>query len=271
MEEQERRTIPHPRRAQLESFEYLLDILDQLREKCPWDKKQTYQSLRPNTIDEVYELNDALLAEDNEEICKELGDVLLHVIFYAKIGSESGNFDIKEVCDKLSDKLVFRHPHIFGDKKAETAADVAASWEELKLKEKGGNKRVLSGVPDSLPSLIKSFRIQEKARNIGFDWEHKEQVWDKVKEEYTELKDELIKDANHERIEDEYGDLLFSLVNAGRLYNINPDTALEKANKRFIRRFNYMEDHTIKEGIDLKSLSMKEKDKIWNQAKKEGL
>lgn len=271
MEERTRRTIPHSRRAQIEAFERLLDVLDELREKCPWDRKQTNQSLRPNTIEEVYELSDALLSEDDEEICKELGDVLLHVIFYAKIGSEKGTFDIKEVCDKLCDKLIFRHPHIFSNKEVESAEEVANNWEELKLKEKGGNKRVLSGVPTSLPSLIKAFRIQEKARNIGFDWEQREDVFNKVKEEYYEFKEELIKDSNAEHIEDEFGDLLFSLVNVGRLYNIDPDTALEKTNKRFIRRFNFMEDHTLKEGIDLKDLSFNEKNKIWDQAKKEGL
>ncbi len=271
MEKRTRRTIPHSRRAQVESFERLLDILDELREKCPWDRKQTNQSLRPNTIEEVYELSDALLSEDDEEICKELGDVLLHVIFYAKIGSEKKSFDIKEVCDKLCDKLIFRHPHIFNNTKVESVEDVTNNWEELKLKEKGGNKRVLSGVPTSLPSLIKAYRIQEKARNIGFDWEKKEDVFNKVKEEYHEFKEELMNDSNAEHIENEFGDLIFSLVNVGRLYNIDPDTALEKTNKRFIRRFNYMEDQTIREGIDLKDLSLNEQNKIWEQAKKEGL
>ncbi len=271
MEKRTRRTIPHSRGAQIEAFEHLLDVLDELREKCPWDKKQTNQSLRTNTIEEVYELSDALLTEDNNEICKELGDVLLHIVFYAKIASEKGEFDIKSVCDKLCDKLVFRHPHIFKNVEAESADEVAKNWEEIKLQEKGGNKRVLSGVPSSLPSLIKAYRIQEKAKNIGFDWEVKEQVWDKVKEEYNELKTELVKEQNTVGIEDEFGDLLFSLINAARLYGINPDTALEKTNKKFINRFNYMEDHTLKKGIDLRSLPMSEKDKIWDQAKKEGL
>lgn len=260
----------HTREEKIEAFGRFLDILDELREKCPWDKKQTNESLRSNTIEETYELCDALIKNDQEEICKELGDVLLHIGFYAKIGSENNEFDIKDVCDKLCDKLIFRHPHIFGDQKIDSVDDVLTNWEELKLKEKGGNKRVLSGVPDALPALIKAYRIQDKARNIGFDWEEKEQVWDKVKEEFSELQEE-IRTMHKDEMEQEFGDLFFSIINAARKYDINPENALERTNQKFIRRFNYLEDYTLKEGIQLKNMTLEEMDKIWDEAKEKGL
>ncbi len=260
----------HTREEKLEAFGRFLDILDELRVKCPWDRKQTNESLRPNTIEEVYELCDALMKDDSKNICKELGDVLLHVAFYAKIGSEKGEFDIKDVCDRLCEKLIFRHPHVFGEAQADTAEKVIQNWEQLKLKEKGGNKTVLSGVPDALPSLIKAYRIQDKARNVGFDWEEREQVWDKVKEEIGEFQTEVER-MDKEKAEAEFGDVLFSLINAARLYHINPDNALERTNQKFIRRFGYLEEHTIKEGKDLKDLSLQEMDDLWNEAKRKGL
>lgn len=258
--------MPYSRKKQMEAFGRFLDILDELREKCPWDRKQTNESLRPNTIEETYELCDALIRDDKNEICKELGDVLLHVAFYAKIGSETGDFDMKEVCDRLCEKLIFRHPHVFGDVKAETAGQVSENWEQLKLKEKGGNKTVLSGVPPSLPSLIKAYRIQDKARNVGFDWEEREQVWEKVKEEILEFQAEVAH-MNKDKAEAEFGDVLFSLINAARLYKINPDNALERTNQKFIHRFNYVEAHSIKEGKDLRGMTLEELDKLWNEAK----
>ena len=260
----------HTREEKIEAFGRLLDILDELREKCPWDRKQTNESLRPNTIEEVYELCDALMKNDDKNICKELGDVLLHVVFYAKIGSETGAFDIKDVCDKLCEKLIFRHPHVFGEVKAETAEKVSENWEQIKLKEKDGNKSVLSGVPCALPSLIKSYRIQDKARNIGFDWERREQVWEKVKEEIGEFEAEVA-DMDKEKAEDEFGDVMFSLINAARLYKINPDNALERTNQKFIRRFNYLEEHTIKQGRNLMDMTLDEMNAIWNEAKEKGL
>ena len=262
--------MSHTRQEQMEAFGRFLDILDELRVKCPWDRKQTNESLRPNTIEETYELCDALMRDDKKDICKELGDVLLHVAFYAKIGSETGDFDIKDVCDKLCDKLIFRHPHVFGEVKAETAGQVSENWEQLKLKEKDGNKSVLSGVPAALPSLIKAYRIQDKARNVGFDWEEREQVWDKVKEEIGEFQEEVA-NMDKDKAEAEFGDVMFSLINAARLYKINPDNALERTNQKFIRRFNYLEEHTIKEGKNLKDMSLEEMDAIWNEAKKKGL
>lgn len=277
----------HTREEQLKAFERLLDVMDELREKCPWDRKQTNQTLRPNTIEETYELCDALLKEDRKNICKELGDVLLHVVFYAKIGSETQDFDIKDVCDQLCDKLIFRHPHVFGDQKVNSADEVLVKWEQIKQKEKDGNKTVLSGVPVALPSLIKAFRVQEKAANVGFDWERPEEVWDKVHEEYRELQAELTslkeqrealekagvdkKDVryheNRLRAEQEFGDLLFSLVNAGRLYKINPDNALERTNQKFIRRFGYVEQKAKEMGKELKDLTLGEMDAFWNEAK----
>lgn len=260
----------HTREEKMEAFGRFLDILDELREKCPWDRKQTNESLRPNTIEETYELCDAIVNNDKEEICKELGDVLLHVGFYAKIGSETGDFDIKDVCDKLCDKLIFRHPHIFGDTQAETTEQVLQNWELLKQKEKGGNKTVLSGVPAALPTLIKAYRIQDKARHVGFDWDEKEQVWDKVREEFTELQEE-INQLDQEKAESEFGDLFFSLINAARLYGINPDNALERTNQKFIRRFNYVEEQALNAGKSLNEMTLEEMDVFWNEAKRQGL
>lgn len=260
----------HTREEKLEAFGRFLDILDELRLKCPWDRKQTNESLRPNTIEEVYELCDALVCKDQKNICKELGDVLLHVAFYAKIGEETGAFDMADVCTQLSDKLVFRHPHVFGDAKAETAGQVSQNWEQIKLKEKDGNKRVLSGVPQALPALIKAYRVQDKARNVGFDWPHRQQVWDKVKEEIAEFQAEV--DAmDADKAEAEFGDLMFSLVNAARLYHINPDNALERTNQKFIRRFTYVEEHSIRQGRPLSELSLEEMDALWDEAKRQGL
>ncbi len=254
------------RKAQLAAFERLLDVMDELRAKCPWDSKQTFQSIRPNTIEETYELCDALAKNDLPNIKKELGDVLLHIVFYSKIASETNDFDIADVCNTLCDKLIFRHPHVFGDVNAENAGQVETNWERIKMKEKDGNKSVLSGVPSALPSLIKAYRIQDKARNVGFDWAEREQVWGKVKEEFEELMVE-IKNMDPQKQEEEFGDLLFSLINAARLYKINPDNALESTNAKFIRRFNYLEEKTIKKGIDLKSMSLDEMNAIWNEAK----
>lgn len=260
----------HNREEILSSFNRFLDVLDELREKCPWDRKQTNQSLRPNTIEECFELSDALVAEDTQNICKELGDVLLHVAFYAKIASEKQQFDMKDVCDRLCDKLIYRHPHVFGDTVAETAGEVCKNWEQLKIKEKDGNKSILSGVPSSMPSLIKAFRMQEKAANVGFDWNKKEEVWEKVREEIAEVEAEM-KRGDKEKCEKEFGDLLFSLVNAARLYDINPDNALELTNDKFRRRFNYVEEHSIGNGRNLKEMSLEEMDTLWNEAKKQGL
>ncbi len=260
----------HTRKEKLEAMGRFLDILDELRVKCPWDRKQTNESLRPNTIEEVYELCDALIQDDKKEICKELGDVLLHVAFYAKIGEETGAFDMADVCNRLSDKLVFRHPHVFGDTKAETAGQVSQNWEQIKLKEKDGNKTILSGVPSALPSLIKAYRVQEKAANVGFDWAEREQVWDKVKEEIGEFQAE-VENMDKEKAEAEFGDVLFSLVNAARLYRINPDNALERTNQKFIRRFGYVEEHSIRQGRQLKEMSLTEMDSLWNEAKEQGL
>lgn len=254
----------------MKAFGRLLDILDELRVKCPWDKKQTNESLRTNTIEETYELSDALMREDNNEIKKELGDLLLHVVFYAKIGDEKQAFDIKDVCDSLCEKLIYRHPHVFGDTEANTSQKVEQNWEQLKLKEKGGNKTVLAGVPNALPALIKAHRIQDKARNVGFDWEKREQVWDKVQEEFNELKQE-IDNMDPDKMEAEFGDLFFSLINAARLYNINPDNALERTNQKFIRRFNYLEAHTISQGRSLKEMTLEEMDQLWEEAKRKGL
>ena len=254
------------RKAQLAAFERLLDVMDELRAKCPWDSKQTFQSIRPNTIEETYELCDALAKNDLPNIKKELGDVLLHIVFYSKIASETNDFDIADVCNTLCDKLIFRHPHVFGDVNAESAGQVETNWERIKMKEKDGNKSVLAGVPSALPSLIKAYRIQDKARNVGFDWAEREQVWGKVKEELEELMVE-IKNMDPQKQEEEFGDLLFSLINAARLYKINPDNALESTNAKFIRRFNYLEENTIKKGIDLKSMSLDDMNAIWNEAK----
>lgn len=283
----------HTKEQKMAAFGRLLDVLDTLRENCPWDKKQTNESLRANTIEETFELADALMKDDEANICKELGDVLLHVCFYARIGDEKGQFDIADVCDKLTDKLIFRHPHVYhpsqvgkaeprplpyvpdeatgneadGMQNAKTSQQVIENWEQIKLKEKDGNKSVLSGVPDALPSLIKAYRIQDKARNVGFDWEDKGDVWAKVREELGELEEELRR-GDKERSKEELGDFLFSVINAARLYHINPDTALEITNNKFMRRFNYIEQHSIKVGKPLTEMTLEEMDKLWLEAKK---
>lgn len=278
----------HTREEQMKAFGRLLDVLDQLREKCPWDKKQTNESLRPNTIEETFELCDALSRNDQHEVMKELGDVLMHVCFYAKIGSEKKQFDIADVLNHQTDKLIFRHPHIYHPSQvgaqepkplpygednskrefanAQTSEQVLQNWEQIKLKEKDGNKTVLSGVPTALPSLIKAYRIQDKARNVGFDWQKREDVWEKVREELAELETELAKE-DKEKSTDELGDFLFSVINAARLYHLNPDNALERTNRKFISRFNYIEEHSIKVGKPLTSMTLEEMDTLWNEAK----
>lgn len=257
----------HTREEKLEALGRVLDTLDILRVKCPWDAKQTNESLRSNTVEEVYELCDALIDDDSPNIRKELGDILLHIFFYSKIGDEKGLFDIADVADALNEKLIFRHPHVFGNVHADTAHEVEQNWEQIKLKENGGNRSVLAGVPRALPALIKAQRIQEKAANAGFDWEERAQVWDKVKEEISEVDAEAIA-GNTEALESEFGDLFFSLVNAARLYGITPENALEKTNKKFIRRFSYIETETTKAGKTLNELTLAEMDKLWNEAKK---
>lgn len=257
----------HSKEEKTEAFGRLLDILDELRVKCPWDRKQTNESLRPNTIEETYELCDALMRNDSHDIRTELGDVLLHICFYAKIGSENGEFDIKDVCDTLCEKLIFRHPHVFGEEQAENAGQVQQLWEKRKLQEKGGNKTVLSGVPNALPTLIKAYRIQDKARNVGFDWEQREDVWKKVKEEIAEF-EASVADMDKDEAEHEFGDVMFSLINAARLYHINPDNALEQTNQKFIKRFNYIEEQSAKQGRNISDLSLEEMDALWNEAKK---
>ena len=256
----------HTREEQMAAFGRFLDVLDTLREQCPWDKKQTNESLRPNTIEETFELCDALMKDDTKDICKELGDVLLHVAFYARIASEKEQFDIADVCDRLVEKLKFRHPHIYGDVQAQTADEVSRNWEQIKQKEKDGNKTVLSGVPNALPSLIKAYRMQDKARNVGFDWQERADVWDKVREELGELQVELEKE-DKEKSTEEFGDFLFSLINAARLYHINPDNALEHTNQKFIRRFNYLEQKVKESGKDFKDLTLEQMDVYWNEAK----
>lgn len=278
----------HSREEKMEAFGRFLDVLDALREKCPWDRKQTNESLRANTIEETFELCDAIVRDDVQEICKELGDVLLHICFYAKIGDEKGQFDIADVCNRASDKLIFRHPHVYhpsqvgaphpkplpyGEKEegrefadATTVSQVLENWEQIKLKEKDGNKSVLSGVPASLPSLIKAYRIQDKARNVGFDWEDKSGAWEKVREELKELEEALNK-GDKEASLDELGDFLFSVINVSRFYKLNPDNALEHTNQKFIRRFNYIEEHSIKIGKPLTEMTLEEMDALWNEAK----
>ena len=260
----------HSREEKLAAFGRLLDVLDELREKCPWDRKQTNESLRPNTIEETYELCEAIINCDNESIKKELGDVLLHVVFYSKIGEEQGLYDVAEVCNALCDKLIFRHPHVFGDVSVDGSRQVEQNWEQIKLKEKGGNKTVLAGVPSGLPALVKAFRIQEKACNVGFDWEHPEQVWDKVREEFDELQREIAQ-GNADGMEAEMGDFIFSLVNAARLYKINLENALERTNQKFIRRFNYVEQGAREQGRSLKEMTLAEMDVLWDEAKSQGL
>ena len=257
----------HTREEKLAAFGRLLDVLDTLREKCPWDRKQTNESLRPNTIEEVFELCDALMKDDDKNISKELGDVLMHVVFYSRIGSEKGGFDIADVCNQECDKLIFRHPHVYGDATAKDAGEVLQKWEQIKLKEKDGNKTVLGGVPNSLPSLIKAYRVQEKAANVGFDWEKPEDVWAKVKEEIAEFEQEVAH-KDKEQAMAEFGDVLFSLVNAARLYHINPDNALEHTNQKFISRFNYVEAKAKEAGKALNEMTLEEMDALWNEAKK---
>ena len=282
----------HSREEKTAAFGRLLDVLDTLRDKCPWDRKQTNESLRPNTIEESFELADALMKNDVTNICKELGDVLLHICFYARIAEEKQQFDAADVCNQLVDKLIFRHPHVYHPSQigeydpkplpyipeqaqdasnemsnAKTSQEVIENWEQIKLKEKDGNKSVLSGVPDALPSLIKAYRIQDKARNVGFDWEDAGDVWAKVREELAELEEEM-KKGDREASQAELGDFLFSVINAGRLYHLNPDTALEQTNQKFISRFNYIEQHSIKMGKPLKDMSIQEMDKLWEEAKK---
>lgn len=279
----------HTREEKMAAFGRMLDVLDALREKCPWDRKQTNDSLRPNTIEETYELCDALMKDDTADICKELGDVLLHVAFYARIGEEKSQFDIADVCNHLVDKLIFRHPHVyhpsqigvpnprplpFGEDaenqgvKVGSVEQVLDNWEQIKQREKDGNKTVLSGVPASLPSLIKAYRIQDKARHVGFDWEDRQDVWQKVREEMQELEDELRRD-DREKAEGELGDLLFAIINAARLYKLNPDNALERTNQKFISRFNYIEQHSIKQGRPLTEMTLAEMDALWNEAKQQ--
>lgn len=260
--------MSHTRQEKIEALGRVIDTLDILRVKCPWDRKQTNESLRENTIEEVYELCDALIKSDDVNICKELGDVLLHVLFYAKIGEEKGSFDICDVADALNDKLIFRHPHVFGTTKVNDSHDVETNWEQLKLKERGGNRTVLAGVPKSLPAVIKAYRIQEKAANVGFDWENREQVWDKAREEFEEFA-QAVAQRNHDEMEAEMGDMLFSLINVARLYDIHPESALERTNIKFINRFNYIEAKAAEAGRSLKDMTLGEMDELWNEAKKE--
>ena len=283
----------HTKEEKMQAFGRFLDVLDALRANCPWDKKQTNESLRPNTIEETYELCDAIIKNDVHDICKELGDVLLHICFYAKIAEEKEQFDVADVCDALTRKMITRHPHVYhpsqidaenpkplpyvpeeaqqstgsGEAKVSTVSQVLENWEQIKLKEKDGNKSVLSGVPDALPSMIKAYRIQDKARNVGFDWEDKQDVWTKVREELDELETELRKE-DKENSTKELGDFLFSVINAARLYKLNPDNALEMTNRKFIDRFNYIEAYSIKVGKPLKDMTLEEMDKLWNEAKK---
>lgn len=280
---EDKQTAVKSREEKKEALGRVIDVLNELRVKCPWDAKQTNESLRANTVEEVYELCDAIINDSNEDIKKELGDVLLHVLFYAKIGEEKGAFDIVDVCDALVNKLVYRHPHVYGQVKADTAGQVVQNWEQLKLKEKGGNRSVLAGVPGALPALIKAYRIQEKAANAGFDWEKPEDVWEKVKEEVAEFSAEATKAAKEAaqnadgkiseeqkaRMESEMGDVFFSLVNAARLYSIQPENALEKTNKKFINRFNHIEEGARAKGVMLSEMSLAEMDALWDEAKTE--
>lgn len=262
-------------------FSKLLDVMDEMREKCPWNAEQTFESLRTKTIEEVFELSESVLEKNDENICKELGDLMLHIVFYGKIASEKGVFDIGDIIDRITEKMIFRHPHVFSDAQKPSSEEVATSWEMIKLKEKGANKRILSGVPDTLPSIIKAYAMQDKARGAGFDWEEKQQVWDKVREEQSEVAKEIesLENAGCEqdkavaehRLEEEFGDLLFAVINAARLYGINPDTALCRTCEKFKRRFTYLEEQTLRKGKNLFDMSLEEMDKIWNEAKIKGL
>lgn len=251
-----------------QSFEKLLDTIYSLREKCPWDHAQTQLSIRPLTIEETYELAQAIINDDVNDIKKELGDLLLHIVLYARMAEEKNQFNLKDVFETLNDKLVFRHPHIFSNYKAETPEEVSKMWEEVKLKEKGGNKTVLSGIPDALPALVKAYRIQDKARGAGFDWDNRGDVWNKVEEELNEFKSEIEK-ADQEKAEREFGDFLFSIINAGRLYNINPENALEYTNIKFIKRFNLMERFAAEQNKRIKDLTPNQLDQLWERAKSE--
>jgi XTP/dITP diphosphohydrolase len=255
------------RSKSLEQFNRLLDIIEELREKCPWDRKQTNESLRKLTIEETYELADAVFSGNDDGIRNELGDMMLHIVFYAKIGSEKGKFTMADVLEGINKKLIYRHPHVFGDVKVKGASEVEENWEKLKIREENGYKPVLSGVPSSLPAVVKANRIQEKVRGVGFDWEKREQIWDKVAEELNELKEE-IDNHNQECIEAELGDVLFSIINASRLYGIDPEAALEKTNRKFIKRFNYLENETLKKGRSLHDMTLDEMNVIWEEAKK---
>ena len=253
-----------------EAFAELLDIIATLRARCPWDRKQTMESLRSLSIEEVYELGDAVLAGDMSEVKKELGDLFMHIVFYAQIGEERKLFDIRDVLEGICEKLRYRHPHIYGEVKVDSAEEVTQNWEQLKLREKGRKHKVLEGVPVSLPALVKAYRIQDKARGIGFDWEQKEDVWNKVKEELGEFEAE-VRQANAERMEEEFGDFLFSIVNAARLYGINPEDALEKTNRKFMRRFGYIEEQARAKGKEMKDLTLEEMERLWEKAKKEAM
>lgn len=281
--------MEHTKEEKLERFGKVLDIMDKLREKCPWNGAQTMESLRPMTLEEVYELSDAILKNSDRDIEKELGDVLLHVVFYSRIAQEQGKFDIADVMDRLCEKMTFRHPHVFSDVKVADAEEVSENWEMLKTKEKGGNKRILSGIPDALPPILKAYSMQDKARGVGFDWEEPSQVWDKVKEEQGEFQAELdamaveekgktvnvneapAKGSARDRAEEELGDFLFSVINAARLYGLNPDTALNRACDKFRRRFTYLEEHTIRQGRKLTDMTLAEMDEIWDEGKAKGL
>ena len=265
----------------LEAFERALDVMDRLRAECPWNHAQTIDTLRPMTLEEVYELSDAVLKKDDKALEKELGDVFLHVIFYAKIAEEEGRYDIADVLNKLCEKMIYRHPHVFSTTKVADAKEVSTNWEMLKAKEKGGNKRILSGIPDSLPPILKAYSMQDKARGVGFDWEEKQQVWDKVKEEQQELEaefkaldaatDEDSAKAAYDRAEEELGDFMFATINAARLYGVDPDTALNRACDKFRRRFTYLEENTIRQGRDLHDMTLAEMDAIWDEGKAKGL
>ena len=253
-------------KKELAAFERLIDIMNELREKCPWDRKQTKESLRTLTIEETYELADAIIKNDMQELKKELGDLLLHIVFYAKIGSEKNAFDLTDVIEGINKKLIHRHPHVFGDVNVKDSREVEENWESIKLKEKDRKKTVLSGVPESLPALVKANRIQQKVRGVGFDWDERNQIWDKVKEELSELQQE-VETEDYDKVEAEFGDLFFSLINAARLYDIDPETALERTNKKFVKRFNYLESQTLKKGISLKDMTLDEMNVVWEKSK----
>lgn len=282
----------HSREEKLEKFGQVLDVMDKLREKCPWNAAQTWDTLRSMTVEEVYELSDAVMKEDVKDVRKELGDILLHIVFYSKVAEEKGLFDVADVMESLCEKMIFRHPHVFSDAQAADAKQVSESWEMMKAKEKGGNKRILSGIPDSMPPILKAYSMQDKARGVGFDWECPSQVWDKVKEEQGEFQAELeamaeeegkittapagytmtpVKGSARDRAEEELGDFMFAVINAARLYGLNPDTALNRACDKFRRRFTYLEEHTIRQGRNLKEMKLSEMDEIWDEAKAKGL